>query len=611
MASNASFNPDRYRPVALNGHPDLSEDSVSYREYWDEQIHRCLHGYKPKGMDWISGKYYYYLNFYKILAYGGEELGHRKALLYPSYRDMDAKYFELFDTCKQEQKGMIALKARDKGFSYMNSGLVAHEFTFYPYSETGIAAGLQSTADSFFTKIKRGLLNQDEELRHSWLKNTDEIVKAGYKRKTKDGKWEEGGYQSQIICRTMDNPEVFKGERLSIMVFEEAGEFKRLKNAYMSSKACFMEGRIQFGVPIIGGTGGDIEAASKDFKDMYYSPDAYNLIPMFIPATYCMVGFMGDKGNSLVDLAGNHLKSERKVIQESGDEQAYALHLQNYPLTVEEAFLKSKGSRFNLSLLNSQRGRIMSSKELQGKIQRGSLEWVFDENGKTDNVKFILNPKGDYKVLYHPEPKYAGLDIGGVDSIDQGESGATDSLGSAFIYRRFANADMPHSMPIAEYTCRPETDTVMADDFFEGVLKLAVYYDSKMLIEFTKIGIIDYFVRKKAQRFLKEKPRTAHAPNTKTRNRYGVHMNKQVKQFMETAIDTYIKESVDDIFFMELLDELADYGTRNTDRAIAFGLCLLHNIDNYSIEAKEIDKSNKTNTLPRYKINSQGTPIRI
>ena len=88
-------------------------------------------------------------------------------------------------------------------------------------------------------------------------------------------------------------------------------------------------------------------------------------------------------------------------------------------------------------------------------------------------------------------------------------------------------------------------------------------------------------------------------------------MNKQVKQFMETAIDTYIKESVDDVFFMELLDELADYGTRNTDRAIAFGLCLLHNIDNYSIEAKEIDKSNKTNTLPRYKINSQGIPVRI
>ena len=142
----------------------------------------------------------------------------------------------------------------------------------------------------FFDKTKKGLNGIHSNFKHSVLKDTDGILRSGYKQKNKDGKWEVGGFQSTVICRTMDNPEVFKGERVSLMVFEEAGEFKHLKNAYMSSKACFMDGNVQFGVPVIGGTGGDISKASKDFMDMYYESEAYNRIPMFRPASRAYYG---------------------------------------------------------------------------------------------------------------------------------------------------------------------------------------------------------------------------------------------------------------------------------------------------------------------------------
>ena len=52
-------------------------------------------------------------------------------------------------------------------------------------------------------------------------------------------------------------------------------------------------------------------------------------------------------------------------------------------------------------------------------------------------------------------------------------------------------------------------------------------------MEYTKIGILDYFKRMNALKYLKEKPESAHNPGTKTRNRYGVHMNKQVKALLE------------------------------------------------------------------------------
>ena len=592
----------KYAPIVYDGIPDLDPESVSFQEYWEEQIHRCKNGYKPKGMDRITGKHYYYLNFYRILGNSGAESGNRKTLIAPWYRDLDKVYFDTFEECKDEQKGMIVIKARDKGFSYMNSALCAHEYTFYPYNEVGIAAGLQVTADSFFDKVKKGLNAQHTNFKHSVLKDTSDVVKSGYKQKTKDGKWNIGGYQSAIHCRTMSNPEVFKGERLSVMIFEEAGEFKELLNAYMSSKACFMDGNIQFGVPVIGGTGGDIEASSKDFMEMYYNADSFNLIPLFIPASICYYGFFDvKKGISDERGARKELLKEREKLEGRENSKAYNLHIQNYPLTVEEAFLKTKGSRFDLSLINAQRGRIMSHKKLENQIQRGRLEWEFNkDDGFTDKVEWVADRNGPYLILDHPNEEYEDLDIGGIDSYDQDTAESTTSMGSAIIFRRFVSTELPSDYIVAEYTERPKT----AEEFWDGCLKLAVYYNAKMLIEYTKIGIIDYFKRKKALKYMKEKPKTAHAPGTLTRNRFGLQMNKQTKAVMEQYMDDYIKTNVDDIWFIDLLNELADYGTRNTDRAIAFGLCLIHNIDIFQTQAREKDLKDKKLGFVYYKRDS-------
>tara|TARA_R110000824_G_scaffold247088_3_gene436228 strand:+ start:3390 stop:5207 length:1818 start_codon:yes stop_codon:yes gene_type:complete len=598
-------NPQRYRPIPNNGHPDLNPDSISYQEYWAQEADRCINGFKPKGMKKISGKYYFYLNYYMILGNDGTS-GNRKSLINPWYRQMDHEYFDLFETCKDEGKGMIVIKARDKGFSYMNSGMVGHEYTFFPFNDVGVAAGLQATADAFFDKAKKGLNGIHPNFKHSVLKDTSDIMRSGYKQKNRDGKWETGGYQSTIICRTMDNPEVFKGERLSLMVFEEAGEFKRLKNAYMSSKACFMDGDLQFGVPIIGGTGGDISKSSKDFMDMYYNYDAYNLIPMFIPASKAYYGFF-DIENGKEDESGAKVKliEDREIIQKSGDNEAYNLHIQNYPLTIEEAFLNTHSARFDIAMLNAQRSRILSSKDFRSQIQSGYLDWVLDDTNEL-KVSWRPHPSGPFKILAHPEIELKGLDIGGIDSYDQDQAGASDSLGSAIIYRRFANTELASDYVIADYTERPKKK----EDFWDGCLKLAVYYNAKMLVEYTKIGILDYFKRMGALKYLKEKPESAHNPGTKTRNHYGVHMNKQTKALLEDLIDDYIREHGKDIWFIELIDELANYGLQNTDRAMAFGMCMIHNIDNYRMKVGKKEEV-KDLGFKYYKMGDNGVPTQI
>jgi hypothetical protein len=87
-------------------------------------------------------------------------------------------------------------------------------------------------------------------------------------------------------------------------------------------------------------------------------------------------------------------------------------------------------------------------------------------------------------------------------------------------------------------------------------------------------------------------------------------MNKQVKALLEDLIDDYIREHVKDIWFMDLIDELANYGLRNTDRAMAFGICLIHNIDNYRMRVQE--KQDVLDIgLKYYKRGINGTPIKI
>jgi hypothetical protein len=61
---------------------------------------------------------------------------------------------------------------------------------------------------------------------------------------------------------------------------------------------------------------------------------------------------------------------------------------------------------------------------------------------------------------------------------------------------------------------------------------------------------------------------------------------------------------------LDLIDELANYGLQNTDRAMAFGLCLIHNIDNYRIQVTE-KEDKKDLGFKYYKMGYKGIPMQL
>lgn len=585
----------------------FTRHTPEYNIFWKEQKHRLKHGYTPKGGTWIPGNYYFYLNFGTIR--GLPENGLRKTNINPIYRDQDHEYFVEIDNAKKGGYGLIVLKARRKGFSYMNAvGVMLHEFIVYKSSENGVGTQIEDYLLDFKEKFMIGYNNLPPELRPKIYKNNEDKLVSGYKKK-ENGEWVVKGLNSVINWRIMDNPGAFRGTSLNYMIFEEAGEFKKLKAGYRANEEAFREGSIQFGTPIIGGTSNQMENTSDDYMEMYYNAEKYNLKSLFIPSSKVYYGFF-DKKYGKSDIEGATADIERRAEEKkaTGDINDYFTFLQEMPLKEEHAFTRAGTSPFRIDLINKQIANINTNKAFDI-VRYGRLEWQKTKDGKEifgsnpiwidapGNVDMI-DEKGNslypYRVVEMPLDGYVNAHVSGVDPYHisddleeiqkNGRISKDRSEGSMCVYRRFVPGDVPCEMPVAFYVERPESK----DEFYEKCLKLAIFYNSPMLIEYNDDRFFEYLINKKQMKYLRTRPRSADSPYSTVSNKFGIHMKQHQKKLATELLDEYIKEHWEDIYFVRLLNELCNFGTKNTDMAMSFAIALIHDMDNlHTVKTKE------------------------
>ncbi len=149
-------------------------------------------------------------------------------------------------------------------------------------------------------------------------------------------------------------------------------------------------------------------------------------------------------------------------------------------------------------------------------------------------------------------------------------------------------------MVVAEYTGRPAT----AEQFYENVRRLLMYYNAKLLYENEKRGLHTYFAQKHCEWMLADQPNELIkdiTQNSKVERGKGIHMNKYVKQYMEGLIKEWLEEEykpgvrqLTKILSEPLIEELIAYdGEKNTDRVVAFGLCLMYREQLFHVKVKE------------------------
>lgn len=347
------------------------------------------------------------------------------------------------------------------------------------------------------------------------LKSTSMERTSGFKIKDEFGKETEDGYMSSIIGITLKNDaERIRGTRGKLILWEEAGKFADIKEAWSIARSSLeSDDGVAFGTQIAFGTGGTEGVDFEGLKDMFFHPDSYNIYSQpniwddnaeetncgfFCPQWSNMEGFdekgnqifMDKDGNSLRELSIKECVKQRKEVQDGrGDRQLLDRFIAERPLKPAEAVLELGGNIFPRKQLLDQLNRLRTNIKLQNMKHVVDLSWDGDGKVKatekksgditTYPLKSGEKPEGSVVIWEYPiiNPPY-GLYIAGLDPYDQNESG-TNSLGSIIIYKRFKAGEAWTDTIVAEYSGRPGT----ADEYYENVRKLLIFYNARCLYE--------------------------------------------------------------------------------------------------------------------------------
>lgn len=282
-------------------------------------------------------------------------------------------------------------------------------------------------------------------------------------------------------------------------------------------------------------------------------------------------------------------------------------------ITPQEACLEFGGNIFPKKELQEQLTTIRTNKHLSNHKQigdliwekDGTLEWVIKKIGDITHypLKKDDNPTGSIVIWEHPvKDAPIGLYILGVDPYDHDQSG-TNSLGSTFVYKRFQDFENYYDIIVAEYTGRPST----AEEYYENLRKLAVYYNGRIMYENERKGLFPYFTAKHCDYLLADQPDIISdvVSNSKVQRKKGCHMNKQIKQWGEGLIKDWLneeqapgKKNLHNILSEPLLEELISYNdTGNFDRVMALMQVMIYREQLYNVKVKEKKKENKNRVL--------------
>lgn len=619
-----------------------------YRDYWLEQLNRCVHGFSADDGDYITGYYYFYLNFCPILQTkevkykdnkGNAYIKKERVRDFPLFYDYDRAYFDAIEMAERSYKHLSVLKKRGAGYSFKGGSMLCRNFYCIPDSRSyAIASEMEFlTRDGLLTKAWEFMDFIDQNT--AFAKKRQKVDTRTHRRASividKDGVKTEIGYRSEIMGISLKNdPQKARGKRGKLILWEESGKFPNLKTAWQIAQPSVEDddGKA-YGLMIAFGTGGTEDANFEGLKDIFYEPNTYNCLPIeniwddgaldnacgfFVPQYYNMYGedgenvsFMDENGNSNIQAAIKYSLDKREnIIKSATDRSSIDRYIAERPFTPVEACLEISTNIFPKKDLIQHLASIRNSKSIREFKQVGELIWQSDGTlkwelnpNKRDLTKYRLNA-GDSKegaivVWEHPEkdPPF-GLYIGGCDPYDHDKS-TTNSLGSFIIYKRYQNFESFYDLPVAEYTGRPET----ADDYYENVRKLTKYYGATVLYENEKKGLFTYFEKKHCEYMLADQPGTIKdiIKDSKVSRGKGIHMNKEIKIWGEGLIKQYLNEefapgqkNLLKIYSEALLEELINYNdTGNFDRVMAFMMIMIYREELYNIQVKKKKEYNR------------------
>jgi len=554
-------------------------------DYIEKEFDRREQGYwfMNNGVKtYITGSHYMYLQWSSI------DVG------YPDFREANRIYWIFWEACRADPRsfGMIYLKIRRSGFSFMSSsecvniGTLARDARIGILSKTGADAKkmftdkvvpINSRLPFFFKPIMDGMDKPKTEL--AYRVPASKITKKNMYET--DGNDVDGLDTSIDWKNTEDNS--YDGEKLLFLAHDESAKWTKpvnIKENWRVTKTCLRLGSKIIGKCMMGSTSNALSKGGQNYKDIYEDSNVKNrnangqtksgLYSLFVPMEWNMEGFIDIHGHPVFNkpkekirgVDGNWITNgaidywEAEVDSLKSDADALNEFYRQFPRTESHAFRdESKSSIFNLTKIYQQID-YNDSMIKEHYITKGSFSW---KDGIKDTV-VIWTPdtRGRFSISWFPPKhlqnnvhirngiKYPGNEhIGsfGCDSYDiSAVVGGRGSNGALHGMTKFHMDEGPTNEFFLEYIARPQT----AEIFFEEVLMACVFYGMPILVENNKPRLLYHLKNRGYRGFSINRPDKQFAKLTKTERELGgiPNSSEDVKQAHASAIESYIEKFV-------------------------------------------------------------------
>jgi hypothetical protein len=554
-------------------------------DYIEEEFNRRENGFwfMNNGIPtYIPGSHYMYLQWSSI------DIG------YPDYREANRIFYIFWEACRADPRcfGMIYLKIRRSGFSFMSSSECVNVATLARDSRIGILSKtgadakkmftdkvvpINSRLPFFFRPIMDGMDKPKTEL--AYRVPASKITKKNMSN-TSDN--EVDGLDTTIDWKNTEENS-YDGEKLLFLAHDESAKWVKpnnILNNWRVTKTCLRVGSKIIGKCMMGSTSNALSKGGDNYKKLYEDSSLSSrnangqtksgLYSLFIPMEWNMEGFIDRYGmpvfrkpeQSIIGVDGQKITNgaidywEAEVDSLKSDADALNEFYRQFPRTEGHAFRdESKSSLFNLTKIYHQIDYNDSLIESHN-VSRGTFHWKDgDKDGKViwtpdSRGRFLINwvppPNMQNNVFTRNGVKYPGnehLGSFGCDPYDiSAVVGGRGSNGSLHGMTKYHMDDAPVNQFFLEYIARPQT----AEIFFEEVLMACVFYGMPMLAENNKPRLLYHFKNRGYRAFSMNRPDRVLNKLSKTERELGgiPNSSEEVKQSHASAIETYIEKFI-------------------------------------------------------------------
>ena len=640
-----------------------SNPNSAYYKWIIEERRRCLEGMvRPSDGEWITGDMYFHMNYCPMMVNVIRE-GTNQADRIEDFPAIWEGLYWRYHYIHQARNGgkyndfkggnhCAELARRGCGKSYTLASLMSKRLIL------GESMAVNKRVTTILTAYLSEYLADKDGTLSKFLPMIDHCANHTQfpKRRLIDSMskmvWQMGYKDSETLANrgslntvmgvsVKDQEGKLRGKR-GYIFFEEFGSFPNLLSVYNNVRPSVEEGNTVYALLYLVGTSGDQESDFASAQELMYHPKGYNIYALpnvfdkegsgkhnfsfFFPGYINRSGCYNKDGVSdvvkaLIEIYESRLKAKYNT----SDTNTIIKVTAEIPVTPQEAILKVKNNIFPISDLTERLSQIDSNPSFYDSVYSGELVM---SSGKVEfkpkNVfpirDFPLkgnNHEGAIEVFNMPEKGEGGNTmreryIIGVDPYDNDQA-ESQSLGSVFVLDLFTDNI------VAEFTGRP----MYADDFFEEVRKLALFYNAKILYENNKKGLYGYFQKMNSLHLLSEAPEylkdkqilkaqtfgnsakgivATASINNYARDLIREWLLKPVETVVEIEGETIVN-SVYNLYYIRnraLLKELMLWNTEgNFDRVSALGILMLYRQD-YMIKYQgDVQKrvTKKTNKL--------------